>query len=435
MVLSTKSPAAPFYGYQRRYLADKSRFKVARWSRQTGKDHTQSFEIVDDVAGHEAEGLSTRWILAGASQRQAHELAQKVRMHMRAFQLAALSMGEDYFEDTRFKAYEFEFPAGSRIIVVPASPETIRGFTGNVAITELGLVKNDRELWRALAPAITRGYKIRCISTPRGKLNKFYEICTDPSWSEHVVTIHDAIEQGLPADAGELRRLMGSDEEGWRQEYLVEFVDEATAFLTHELIASCEDALAGDPNLYAGGDLYAGVDIGRRHDLTVIWIIEAVGDVAWTREVIVLAKTKFSIQQELLFSVLRRRGVRRCCIDETGLGMQLAENAADAFPAVVEPVTLSARTKEALASALRSEFEDRLLRIPVDNDIRSDLHSVKRTVTAAGNIRFDAERTDDGHADRFWALALAREAWKGGERMRLSGRPAIFHGRDLCRVA
>ncbi|WP_425438449.1 hypothetical protein, partial [Roseospirillum parvum] len=31
-------------------------------------------------------------------------------------------------------------------------------------------------------------------------------------------------------------------------------------------------------------------------------------------------------------------------------------------------------------------------------------------VTVAGNIRFAAERTPDGHADHFWALALAIEA-------------------------
>ncbi|WP_425438450.1 hypothetical protein, partial [Roseospirillum parvum] len=35
-------------------------------------------------------------------------------------------------------------------------------------------------------------------------------------------------------------------------------------------------------------------------------------------------------------------------------------------------------------------------------------------VTVAGNIRFAAERTPDGHADHFWALALAIEAASNG---------------------
>jgi phage FluMu gp28-like protein len=55
-------------------------------------------------------------------------------------------------------------------------------------------------------------------------------------------------------------------------------------------------------------------------------------------------------------------------------------------------------------------MQDRTMRIPYDPVIRSDLRSVTKQTTAAGNIRFTAERTPDGHADRFWALALAKHA-------------------------
>jgi phage FluMu gp28-like protein len=55
-------------------------------------------------------------------------------------------------------------------------------------------------------------------------------------------------------------------------------------------------------------------------------------------------------------------------------------------------------------------MEDRKLRIPFGPDIRADLRGVTKQTTEAGNIRFTAERTKDGHADRFWALALAIHA-------------------------
>ena len=55
-------------------------------------------------------------------------------------------------------------------------------------------------------------------------------------------------------------------------------------------------------------------------------------------------------------------------------------------------------------------MEDRALRIPDDPVIRADLRKVQKVTTAAGNIRFIAESTPDGHADRFWALALALHA-------------------------
>ena len=55
-------------------------------------------------------------------------------------------------------------------------------------------------------------------------------------------------------------------------------------------------------------------------------------------------------------------------------------------------------------------MEDRGVRIPDDPAIRADLRKVQKVTTAAGNIRFVAESTPDGHADRFWALALAIHA-------------------------
>jgi len=42
--------------------------------------------------------------------------------------------------------------------------------------------------------------------------------------------------------------------------------------------------------------------------------------------------------------------------------------------------------------------------------MRDDFHAIKKTTTAAGNVRFDAERSDIGHSDRFWAKSLARMA-------------------------
>jgi len=36
--------------------------------------------------------------------------------------------------------------------------------------------------------------------------------------------------------------------------------------------------------------------------------------------------------------------------------------------------------------------------------------SSRKTVTASGNVRFEGERTRDGHADRFWAACAAVEA-------------------------
>jgi phage FluMu gp28-like protein len=41
---------------------------------------------------------------------------------------------------------------------------------------------------------------------------------------------------------------------------------------------------------------------------------------------------------------------------------------------------------------------------------------MRKEATASGNIRFTGERTKNGHADRFWGLALALHAAKQATR-------------------
>jgi phage FluMu gp28-like protein len=156
--------------------------------------------------------------------------------------------------------------------------------------------------------------------------------------------------------------------------------------------------------------MYLGMDIGRKRDLSVLWLVERVGDVAWTRAVQVLERRPFAEQRGVLYRAMERHGVRRACIDSTGIGAQLAEEARERFGSRVEEVTFSGPVKEDLAITAKRAFEDRRVRVPRDEDVREDLHAVQRTVTRSGNVRLDAERSERGHADRFWALALALHA-------------------------
>ena len=78
------------------------------------------------------------------------------------------------------------------------------------------------------------------------------------------------------------------------------------------------------------------------------------------------------------------------------------------YPNKILAITFTNKAKEELAYNTRINFEDKSVFIPPEHDIREDLHAVRKITTAAGNIRFDAVRTDtDGHSDRFWALSLA----------------------------
>jgi phage FluMu gp28-like protein len=401
--------------YQRRWIEDKCRFKIWLASRQIGKSFATALEGVDD--GMERR---TSWVYLSRGERQSKELAEKAKTHIDAYRVAAEALEDDFFlgDGSKVTQLEYRLPNGSRHIFLPANPDTARGYTANVVLDEFAFHKDSRAIWTALYPSITRNpsLKIRVISTPNGKVGKFFELWDESRdeasvWSRHRTDIYDAVADGLDIDPEELRAGL-KDELAWQQEYELQFLEETTAYLNYELISSCEDAGATidgvTRELLTGGDVYLGFDVGRRRDLSVIWLLEKVGDVYWTRRVILLRNTPFSVQREVLYDLLPL--VRRACIDETGIGMQLAEEAREKFGYKIEGVTFTNAVKSDLATTMRRGFEDKTVRIPIERDIRDDLHSVRRIVTSAGNIRFDAEADANGHADRFWALALALHA-------------------------
>jgi phage FluMu gp28-like protein len=90
--------------------------------------------------------------------------------------------------------------------------------------------------------------------------------------------------------------------------------------------------------------------------------------------------------------------------------MQLAEELVQKYGSRVEPITMTAPVKESLASRILAVFQKGELYIPDHPPLIDDLHSMQRTVTVAGNIRYAAPREAGSHADRWTALALALHA-------------------------
>ena len=341
---------------------------------------------------------------------------------------------------------------------------------------EFALNAENRLLYSIGQPGTMWGGGMDIISTHRGSENFFNELVNEvkhkgnpKGFSLHRVTIEDACREGLlaklqgkwqeanPEDARlqwkdedflQAMRNECADEEVWLQEFLCVPGDDKAAFLSYELMAGCEytpdevwemggipmqsgpvvspDSESG-PETAAGqvarqngpaarstqGQLYIGVDIGRDHDLTVIWVLERLEDVCFTRRVICLEQATFDAQEQELYQLLALPTVRRACIDQTGIGRQFAERAAQRFGRYkAEGIQFTSGVKEELAYDTRTAFEKKTVRIPADKWIRADLRSMRKEATASGNIRFTGERTRNGHADRFWALALALHAAK-----------------------
>ena len=424
------APVIAFLPYQRAWIDDAARFKIGMFARQTGKTFSTGAEAVDDCIQAEIAGRRARWVILSRGERQAGEMMDEVIKPVTKAYYAVyegLLKGDPRFSEgawlgedaARYRALDVTFPGGSRITALPANPDTARGFSANVILDEFAFHRDSRAIWKALFPVISKGgQKLRVISTPNGKGNKFYELMTGDdgrekggAWSRHRVDIYEAVAQGLDRDIAQLRAGM-ADPDAWAQEFELQWLDEASAWLSYDLIAGAEHAAAGDPGLYAGGPCFVGVDIARRADLFVIWVAEAVGDVLWTREVVAGRRMSFAEQDAALDAVMTRYRVVRCAMDQTGMGEKPVEDAQRRHgEARVEGVIFSQARKLDLATALKARLEDRTLRLPAgDPALRADLHAVRNQPGLTGAPRLIADRDGDGHADRFWAAALAAGA-------------------------
>ncbi len=428
--------------YQQRWVDDESRLKLMEKSRQIGISWGTAFGCVARTAP--AECRFDQWV-SSRDEIQARLFLEDCTKFARLLGAVAEDLGLLVIDpDRKISAYVLQFANGRRIHSMSSNPDAQAGKRGGRVLDEFALHPDPRKLYSIAYPGITWGGQLEIVSTHRGSANFFNELVEDirhkgnkKGFSLHRVTLRDALDQGflfklqqaLPDDNPiqemdeaayfDFIRSGCADEEQFLQEYMCVPADDEGAFLTYDQIARCEYpatdpwemGLNGTmPDGRVCGDLYIGVDVGRNRDLTVIWVLEHISGRYFTRRVHEMHNVPFSSQEAELYALLDLPLVRRCCIDATGLGMQLAERAVERYSYRVEGVRFTGPVKEALAYPLRAAFEDQAVRIPRDDNIRSDLRAIKKTTTAAGNIRFDADRGPNGHSDHFWALALAIHA-------------------------
>ncbi len=434
--------------YQLAWLRDPAPLAVCEKSRRIGWTWTQALGAVLD----RIEGVPARshYYHTSADMTASVEFIQECEGWAAMVNaVAKVTEAKEVIDDDEILTLVMTFANGNKIVAGSSNPKFFRSKGGAVGFDEFDFHRDQRELFKAgHATAMFWGYPMRIWSSVNGQGTFMAQMVQQIEagtlkGSLHRVTVLDAVEQGIveriqmrkerldhvPApDAGrrqawldELRSTV-PDADTWNQEYLCIRSTDATSLLNYDLIRPCEVANLQlhdvTTQLPGAGALYAGFDVGRKKDLSVLWVVERVGDVFWTRVLRVFDRVNFTAQEGAINALLANPGVRRLCMDSTGIGLQLSERLQDRWGKYrVEAVSFTAAVKSELAMPLRRLFEDRLIRVPMDDAVREDLHSVRKIITAAGNVRFDADRSDsDGHADRFWSLALAYHAAEDNKR-------------------
>lgn len=421
-------PDALFLPYQARWVADKARLKLMEKSRQIGISWATAYAAVERTARKGAR--LDQWV-SSRDEMQAKLFVADGKRFAEALDVGARDLGEVVLDaEKRHSAMALTFANGRTIYSMSSNPDAQAGKRGGRILDEFALHPDPKKLWSIAYPGITWGGSLEAISTHRGSGNYFNHLVrgvkeqgNPMGISLHTVTLQTALDEGflwklqsaLPADDPvqdmdeakyfDFVRSGCPDEETFAQEYMCRPADDASAWLPYTLITPCESAAIGP---YTGGPCWVGMDIARRRNLTVITVLELVGDVLWTREIIELQNQTFGSQLTELSRVMRDYQVIRAALDQTGMGEKVVEDARSTHGQRIEGVVMTAPRKLDIATALKQRFEDRAIRIPSRMDLRADLHAVKKIDGPTGVPRLVAEEgSDRSHSDRFWSLALA----------------------------
>ena len=97
-------------------------------------------------------------------------------------------------------------------------------------------------------------------------------------------------------------------------------------------------------------------------------------------------------------------------MDATGIGKPVFESLHSKLGDRLEGVVFTPEEKEIMAIDVKRGLEQREFLLSNDKEFHRQIHSIKRTSTGGKYFRYDAERNEKGHADSFWAWALANSA-------------------------
>jgi hypothetical protein len=195
-------------------------------SRQSGKTTTASFIALSTAIYTRPGGLV---IVVSPSQRQSGEIFRTIMVHH--------SQLKGVPELKAVSALRAEMANGSRILALPGTEKTVRGYAAPalILIDEAARVEDD--LLQAVRPMLaTSKGRLIALTTPAGKRGWFYESWIgDGNWHRIKVPASECprISKGFLAE--ELRELGASR---FSEEYNLEFIDADSAAFPSEIIAN-----------------------------------------------------------------------------------------------------------------------------------------------------------------------------------------------------
>lgn len=233
--------------WQRNLLRSDAKRLILLCSRQAGKSTVTAIMALH-AALYQAPALV---LLLSPSQRQSTELFRKVTD-------AYLVLGQPVDAEAS-TVLRLELANGSRIVALPGSEATVRGFSGVSLLVVDEAARVDDALYYSVRPMLAvSGGRLVALSTPFGKRGWFYEVWQNGDGWQRVRVTAEQCPRITPEFLAEERAAMG---DWWyRQEYGCEFVETADQLFSYDLVRSAlSNAVAplfAPTGALSGGDLW-----------------------------------------------------------------------------------------------------------------------------------------------------------------------------------
>jgi phage FluMu gp28-like protein len=157
---------------------------------------------------------------------------------------------------------------------------------------------------------------------------------------------------------------------------------------------------------------WLGVDLGKKHDNTVIAVIRTDEDAMRLvgLKIFPLGTEYTAIAGYLHVLTEKLRTIQRILIDQTGVGESFLDEAKKSLPNV-EGIVLSQLVKQDVLNYLKLLMQQKRVLIPYQLELANELNIERFELTKGGQVQFS--HPSGTHDDRLWALALAVYATRG----------------------
>jgi hypothetical protein len=214
-------------------------------SRQTGKS-----TAVAALALHQACYMPESLVLlVSPSLRQSSELARKIHGLLGRLDPRPVLLEENKLSLT--------LPNASRIVSLPASESTVRGYSGPALVIEDEAARCDDDLFTAISPMLaTSNGRLVLLSTPYGQRGHFYQFWTEgASWERFTARAVDC-PRISPDFLARERATLGQG--AYQQEYELEFLAPDDAAFSWDAI---QRMTTDDAPLWTADELALPVDV------------------------------------------------------------------------------------------------------------------------------------------------------------------------------